>query len=928
MHVKGLFFLLILAGIVCSLPPLHGSPDSPELRLYRKADSLLNIPVPTAATNKAALDAFNKIIAALSKQPVAADDTLLFLSYRNKGILMEIDANYPAARDAYSQAISVKPLRNVPADSLVVMTYINLGSTYYYLNDFDSATYFLLRSDSLMSRFPDLEYKIRLYNTLGVLYHDNGNYVQCKNYFSQALEIIKSRQPFDTISAVSVEINIATSLLRTGRYEEALERYRKMLAYNLFNSHIYMNMGKASNSLNKPAEALTYYRKVNAEQIPWVYNELGYTHLLLGNSDSAAVYLAKPDQPAYENRVSLADKGINKLYKAEWLINKQEYLSALDSLQRAIILFSGEFTKEDIFSNPTAFTGSFGHYRLFTALSKKASTFRLLYEKTKDRKYIKGSFDTYESALSLLGYIERSFETDDAKVFLKNQSRHIYEEAFAVCIQLAAVEPSGNYLREAFLISERNRASIMVSSLQERTIKRAPGINQALIQQEKNTRFNIARLSVQSDRATNENDRHAIAQEQAKLEIELARIRKKLEQNSHFYRIKYDDSYPAIDALQKALGSSEALISFYTAQSQLHAFVITGKQFLHAPLGSISPVTSNINEWLTLIRNTESGRKFVAGASGSKLYASLVAALPAEVNTKEEWIIVPDWPLSFLPFESLPVNDGYLVESRAISYNFSCRFITRQTQRMASKAKGALSFAPFVNEGINFKEEIGSLNRLPASAGEIEGLKGKTFLNEHASKRNFLSELNKYPVVHLATHAIADTNSEATFIAFYPEKKSVTDDCLFLDELYSLNMDSTELVIISACETGVGQLVNNEGVISLARAFIYAGCPSTVNSLWKADDNSTAMILRKFHAYLGKGYSKSKALQQAKLDYLKEGGVPKGPGYWSHLVVMGNAEALYKTNRWPVYVSALIAGLFVLGIVFVRKRKRKSRRFP
>jgi Uncharacterized protein conserved in bacteria len=110
-------------------------------------------------------------------------------------------------------------------------------------------------------------------------------------------------------------------------------------------------------------------------------------------------------------------------------------------------------------------------------------------------------------------------------------------------------------------------------------------------------------------------------------------------------------------------------------------------------------------------------------------------------------------------------------------------------------------------------------------------------------------------------------NSSGSYIAFYPRHSSAAENNLYLDELYGLNMDSTDLVIMSACETGAGQLLGSEGVISLSRGFTYAGCLSIVNSLWKADDQATADILKRFHAYLQEGYSKSKALQMAKLDY-------------------------------------------------------------
>jgi CHAT domain-containing protein len=239
-----------------------------------------------------------------------------------------------------------------------------------------------------------------------------------------------------------------------------------------------------------------------------------------------------------------------------------------------------------------------------------------------------------------------------------------------------------------------------------------------------------------------------------------------------------------------------------------------------------------------------------------------------------------------------------------------------------------LSFAPFAAEGADLHAEgMGYLARLPDSKTEISSLAGKQYVDSMATKENFLKELNQFPIVHLATHAVADmSDPEASYIAFYPTSGMRAEDCLFLGELYGLRMDSCQLVIISACETGKGQLVSNEGVMSFARAFLYAGCPSTVNSLWKADDRSTSEILKQFHYYLSEGYSKSKALQQAKLDFIHKNPLYRNPAYWSHLILTGNPDALYKKKQpygWAVFGICFCSAAFI-----VLKKRKKSRRFP
>ena len=922
---KSFFTVLAFLTIISSQWANTGSLTDKALQRYRQADSLLNLPNPTDDNNKESLKGFEEVISILEKNSLHKGDSLLFLCYRNKGILMDIEANYPAARDAYCKALTIQKLNNSPSDSLIIMTFINVGGSYYYLNNFDSASYFLLKAESLINRFPGLEYKVRLYNTLGVLYHDNGNYFQCKNYFSQALEIIKSKKPFDTISAVSVEINIATSFSRLGQYDEALSIYKKMLRYNLFNSYIYMNMGRANTSLNKYEQALDCFRKVSVSQLPWVLNEVAYTQLQLRRFDSAAYYLRQVQVSKNAGRINVADRGINKLYFAELKMAQQDYLPALDSLQRAIIIFSGNFNNTDIYSNPTGFTSSFSYYRLFTALSRKAMAFNLLYKQTQKEAYLLASLNTYNSTMSLLSYIEKSYDTDDAKILLKKKSRPVYQEALSVCLELFKLHPEKNYLEQAFQINEKNKASIILATLNQRSFTNIAGVDEGLLQKERNIKYNIARLNLQGDQARDIKEIEAIASEKANYEIELGRIQKTLEQNNRFYKLKYDDRYPDIKELQKYVAPKQALISFYSTDSSLHAFFIGQNSFQYTRIDSLQSLETDIKAWLQLLQNTESGRKFGGEKISQHLYSRLIQPIQKLTAGIDEWVIIPDGILHFLPFESLPADGSTsLLETTTISYQFSSRFITRNFSS-GNNSNGSpykiLAFAPFSRKGTDFnRKSFSVMNQLPSSEEEILNLNGKKYTDSQATKEKFLQEINKYPIVHLATHAVADeSNSSNPFIAFYPKYNSLTDDCLFVEELYGLKMDSTQLVIISACETGKGELVNSEGVISLSRAFIYAGCASTINSLWKADDKATSSILKQFHYYLQKGYTKSKALQKAKLDYIKSDALNKSPAYWSHLIIVGNTEPLLtKKQHW--WVAFIIVVLFV-GISALRNRK-------
>ena len=923
---------LIIASLDFGNP---GTPLTRILSLYHKADDLFRLPDSTPANDSTALAGFVQVIDEIGKSTgLGNTDTLLFQSWLKRGVLLDVKYDYNGAKEAYCRALDFHKQN----DSLAFVAFVYTGTSYYNLNNFDSASYFLLKAESMADHFRDLEDQVRLYNTLGVLYYDNGNYQQGKNYFTRALEIVKNKTPFDTASAVSLQTNIATSFYHLGLFREALEIYHKILSYRIFADPIYMNMGLAYASLDKYREALSCFKKVDTRKVPGVLNEIGNALLQLHRPDSAALFLNRLQAPGNGFKLNDLDLGTNDLYKADLFAGRQLYMPALQSLQEAIIIFSRSFTKEDIFSNPSNFTGSFASYRLFDALLKKAILFERLYRTQPKEEYLLASYEAYKTTLSILRYIEKSYDTDDAKIFLKKKNAEVYQGALSICLELYHLHPERNYLEQAFLIGEKNKASIITTNLRQRSFNKSPDKEGDLLQRERNIKYNIARLNVRSEETSDRGVAEKIAGEKAGYEIELSRLQKELEQNGNYYKLKYDDSSPGLKELQRHLDDQQALISFYTTKEALHVFILTRSSFSYTHVDSLAALQQNVAEWSQLLKSTENGRKFKGASIGSRLYEQLIKPIQALIPQKEEWIIIPDGFLYFLPFESLPADAAgtTLLETTTISYQFSARLIlspanilatTASTgENPATPARGSttvLAFAPFADKGAT-QPGHPRFNQLPASREELAGLQGKIYIDSQATKARFLAEINKYPIVHLATHAISSIdNASASFIAFYPATGSPIEDCLYLEELYGLNMNATKLVIISACETGEGELVSNEGVISLARAFAYAGCGSSVNSLWKADDKSTSFILGQFHAYLQKGYSKSKALRQAKLDYLKSDAINKSPAYWSHLVLMGNTEPLYPSGTGAPWKWGLLLILFViliLGYAQIRKR--------
>jgi CHAT domain-containing protein len=151
------------------------------------------------------------------------------------------------------------------------------------------------------------------------------------------------------------------------------------------------------------------------------------------------------------------------------------------------------------------------------------------------------------------------------------------------------------------------------------------------------------------------------------------------------------------------------------------------------------------------------------------------------------------------------------------------------------------------------------------------------------------STAGDYRILHLATHGRADNRvGDYAFLAFSEIKDSIENELLYVKDLYNLELNA-DLVVLSACETGIGKLQRGEGIISLARAFAYAGAKSIVTTLWEVNDKSTSELMRYFYRELKLGKDKDEALRLARQRYFDKA-APRGlhPFFWAAFVPVGD----------------------------------------
>jgi CHAT domain-containing protein len=218
----------------------------------------------------------------------------------------------------------------------------------------------------------------------------------------------------------------------------------------------------------------------------------------------------------------------------------------------------------------------------------------------------------------------------------------------------------------------------------------------------------------------------------------------------------------------------------------------------------------------------------------------------------------------------------------------------------------------------------GTAEEVSAVAGELGGL-----AELHVGRGNrkiFLGASARTPVIHLATHAVADASTmEQSRIMFSSADESVPGaDFLFLNEAYALKLDDVDLVVLSACDTERGRLLRGEGVQSFSRAFLAAGARSSVTTMWRVADEPTVDFMRVFYHHLGRGVPRDEALRRAKLRFLNERSAVADPHYWAAFVLTGDGtRPLPRAVTWRALAGAFsaIGLLTVVGVHFYRQKK-------
>jgi CHAT domain-containing protein len=326
------------------------------------------------------------------------------------------------------------------------------------------------------------------------------------------------------------------------------------------------------------------------------------------------------------------------------------------------------------------------------------------------------------------------------------------------------------------------------------------------------------------------------------------------------------------------------------------------------------------------------------------IYNQLFKPFENKIKNKE-LIIIPDGKLAYLPFEVLTTNKNtfdrinynqlpYFLYKNTFSYSYSASFLFEEYKLKNKNIAKLAGFAPsYANtEGIQdekysfrqkYREKLFPLKGIKKEVEVISGLiGGDVYIDSEANEANFKKNASYYDILHLAMHTIIDdTNPMYSKMVFTQTNDSIEDGFLNTFELYNMNLNA-RMTVLSSCNSGSGILHRGEGVLSMARGFVYSGCPSIIMTLWSVEDNSGVKLMTSFYSYLLKGNNKSHSLKQSKIDFIKNADQLKShPYFWSGYVVIGNKDALFNSYTMEILIVGFFVFLILIGLFYKRYRK-------
>ncbi|WP_310381717.1 CHAT domain-containing protein [Flavobacterium sp.] len=776
-----------------------------------------------------------------------------------------------------------------------------------------------------LSNYNIIEYCLK---PLGNLYTIIGDYDSAENTIKQYYFIANAdkNSPEASGQKIAAILNLSNVYQNTGRITEAIELLEKTiktekltavqkgnLFNNLGNNYVLSYKNPASSKpipdIFKKLESsyfsaikLLQSDKTQTETLANCYRNLSALNIQWQNIELANFYFEKAKKYFFATPNLSPQKLAKFKYEEANLLFQQQKFSEANTILSSIFktLIPNYSNQKNILPNPKSL---YAETVLLVALDLQAEIF---VEQNQPKKALEAyalSFQIEDLFTNLLVY-------ENSKIINQIRIRNRTEKCISIYDFLYKKENKIGYIESAFQLSERTKSGVLKSYLSNK--KTASREEKLHLEQLQNWNNEIVKEQQKGDLADVSKINEAI-KKQNELMLSLKSKRAKESKKS-----KTD--WNIQDLYSKLEKDKAIMVEYFSGFEKMYSFTLFNNQIkMHTYDGSAHS-TVKIYQFLQYFSDANAIINDIKGYNefGNILYEYL--KLPKN-TTYKNLIIVPDGLLNFLPFEALITKEStttnfaqmhYLLNDFRIAYNNSAGFYLAFDKLKMTKndKKSVLGIFPVFEK---------TAYELTFSKAEMQSIKnnfeGEFFDNKTATFNNFKINSVNYSILHLSTHATSgDTESPAS-IKFYDQE-------ILYSELYNLNINP-DLVVLSACETGIGKLYKSEGAMSVARGFQFAGAQNLLFSLWKVNDYTTSVFMEDFYKNMKKGESYFEANANAKLNFLKNKSISnskKSPYYWSAFVYYGGIETAEKPTNYYFYILGLLI-LIGLILIFIRHRK-------
>ena len=879
------------------------------------------------------------------------DHEILPLTYNALAGTILAFGQYHEAIEYYEKAKSLFKVKyKTEYHTDIARIYSNLGNCYKYLFQDNKAEQHYKRSWELLGKIPDADdynkaavaYNIAIFfigledagnaliydkysleiaqrslkNTplhgftlslLGQIYAQLGDYKKAQNAIDLAKPIFDKHQSEYLISTYYYYANRGVIYSYQERSEEALSEFlygASLLApvkennplelancYGLLGAE-YINLGQYNKAQNHLQKAIDISIPILGEEDPEVvfyYTDIAYNYIQSGRLEKA---------------LETTNYAIEKIGFKPNNSSPYEHVSELSTLLRS-------FTdKEDILLK--------------------------LYKKSHNPDFLEGAKNQATLNLKTLNYLRHHYNNPLAIISANVKYQELFELSLNVYHEAYLLDSSPETIQLFLNTLEASKSYSLLEQLLVNRVKKHSNITQTSLEEERTLKSNLAFWESELPYMETPKEIHYAKTQIISTKTSIDSIITKIkQQHSAYTSFKYYNEAPDIVDLQSKMNENQGVVEYFIGISNTYVIKISNTS---AALFKFKKDPDLKKEITSLVNSIK--KPFIEEATEATfnfhkreyekwaylLYQKLIEPLG---DLPKTLTIIPDDYLWNIPFGCLISEQNeadfsqktYLTKQYIIDYQYSLT-LKEVLVNKPIPSREWVGFAPQFSSKL-IASTRSNLGTLEFNVKEIESIQQLTGGQKHsglnATKDQFLNSLNKYAVYHLATHAVADqTANQSPYLAFSLTTK---DWKLTVKDIYKLDMPS-EMVVLSACNSGQGKLEKGEGMASLSRAFFYAGAKSTIMTQWQVNDKATATIMESFYGELNKGIPKNRALNTAKNNYLsmQKNQLYAHPFYWAGFTPIGSMEAVSFAPKHH-YLWWLFAAAMILLLAFFIRRK-------